>query len=283
MHVPDLLRDIRPQGAASAGPRERVAAWCPPVPGVVEVLHARFVRHVYPAHTHDTWTLLIVDSGAVRFDLGRHEYGAVVPRVTLLAPHVAHTGRAGTTAGFRKRVLYLDSSVLADALIGPAVASPTLTDPRLRQRISRLHDVLRRPEESLEAESRLALIASRIREHLRPTSVAPARHRRVADELRDLLDTRISIGLTLREASELLHAHPDHLVRAFTAAFGLPPHRYLTGRRVDAARHRLLGGEAPDDVAAAVGFFDQAHLTHHFTKQLGTTPARYARNRGSAA
>jgi AraC-like DNA-binding protein len=98
----------------------------------------------------------------------------------------------------------------------------------------------------------------------------------VAHDLRDLLDSRVRDGLTLREAGELLHAHPDHLVRAFTAAFGLPPHRYLTGRRLDAARTRLLAGEPPAAVASAVGFHDQAHLTRHFRRLLGSTPGRYA-------
>ena len=41
--------------------RPDVLAWSPSVKGVVEVLHARFTSHVYPMHTHDTWTLLLVD------------------------------------------------------------------------------------------------------------------------------------------------------------------------------------------------------------------------------
>ena len=39
------------------------------MPGVVEVFHAHFTEHAYPMHAHDTWTLLIVDDGAVRYDL----------------------------------------------------------------------------------------------------------------------------------------------------------------------------------------------------------------------
>jgi AraC-like DNA-binding protein len=250
-------------------------AWAPAVPGIAEVFHARFTDHAYPAHAHDTWTLLVVDQGVIRYDLHRHEHGALRSAVTVLPPHVAHTGRAGTEHGFRKRVLYLDTDVLELDLTGAAVVAPTLHDQLLRARVDQLHRVLDQPGSRLEAESRLALIGDRIRMHLRagrPES-PPAR---LAADLRDLLDERLTDGITLRAAAGILHAHPAHLVRSFTAAFGLPPHRYLTGRRVEAARRRLLGGEPVATVANAVGFHDQAHLTRHFTRLVGTTPRRFA-------
>jgi AraC-like DNA-binding protein len=88
---------------------------------------------------------------------------------------------------------------------------------------------------------------------------------------------RLPAELTLDEAARLLHAHPSHLVRAFGAEFGLPPHRYLTGRRVELARRLVLGGMPPAQVATAAGFHDRAHLTRHFRRVTGTTPGRFAR------
>jgi AraC-like DNA-binding protein len=247
------------------------------VPGIVEVFHARFTDHAYPEHAHDTWTLLVVDEGAIRYDLDRHEHGALRPAVTLLPPHVAHTGRAATHDGFRKRVLYLDTAVIPEALTAAAVDAPSVTDALLRTRVDQLHRVLDGPGTELEAESRLALIGDRIRQHLRGRAGEPPPARLAAD-LRDLLDAHLTSGLTLRAAAARLHAHPTHLVRTFTRAYGLPPHRYLTGRRVEAARRRLLDGEPVADVAVAVGFHDQAHLHRHFTRMLGVTPGRYARS-----
>ena len=57
---------------------------------------------------------------------------------------------------------------------------------------------------------------------------------------------------------------------------GIPPHRYLTGRRLDRARRMLLAGRRPAEVAVEVGFHDQAHLTRHFKRMLGVTPGAYA-------
>ena len=279
--------------------QERVRAWRPAVPGIAEVFHAHFVEHAYPPHTHDMWTLLIVDDGAIRFDLEQHPHGAVQPEVTLLPPHVAHDGRSATRHGFRKRVLYLDTSVLGEELIGAAVDRPSVPDAVLRQRVHQLHLVLAEPADGFEAESRLVLIRERLRQHLvghvglasdrAPVGLASDRGPAglasdralagLAGSLRDLLDARTATGISLHEAADVLHAHPAHLVRAFTRAYGLPPHLYLTGRRVELARRLLLAGQPAAQVAASAGFYDQSHLTRHFKRHLGVSPARYAADR----
>ncbi|WP_327167612.1 AraC family transcriptional regulator [Streptomyces subrutilus] len=259
--------------------RQQVSAWRPQVPGIVEVFHAHFTEHAYPMHVHEAWTLLIVDSGAVRYDLDRHRRGTPDDTVSLLPPQVPHNGSPATALGFRKRVLYLDLTQLDESFIGPAVDGPDLVDALLRRRVGQLHTALAEPDGALEAQSRLALIGERLRSHLRPRQ--PARPRRpdrgVAQELRELLDARLVEGVGLEEAARLLHAHPAHLVRAFSGAFGIAPHQYLTARRVDRARRLLLGGQPPGEVAAAAGFYDQSHLSRHFTRLVGTPPGRFAR------
>ncbi|MBX7549576.1 AraC family transcriptional regulator [Streptomyces sp. NPDC004232] len=257
--------------------RQEVSAWRPRVPGVVEVFHAHFTEYAYPMHVHDAWTLLIVDDGAVRYDLDRHEHGTPLDTVSLLPPHVAHNGSPATPDGFRKRVVYLDSTLLGEDLIGAAVDTPDLRDPVLRQRVGRLHSALARPGDELEAESRLTLVGERLRDHLRRrTDVPPYRPDPVlARRLRELLDARVVDGIRLEEAARSLHAHPAHLVRAFSGAYGIAPHQYLMSRRVGRARRLLLDGLAPVEVAAVTGFFDQAHLTRHFRRLVGVTPGRY--------
>ncbi|GAA4791453.1 AraC family transcriptional regulator [Actinomycetospora chlora] len=257
---------------------EEVRAWRPAVPGITEVFHARFVEHAYPSHTHDAWTLLLVDDGAVRYDLDRQEHGALPSSVTLLPPHVAHDGRSARPGGFRKRVVYLDDAALAGpSLVGRAVDHPAFDDPLLRHRVDQLHRALDHPGEELAAQSRLAFITERLAAHLGQEHGAARHDPGLAHRLRDLLDARLPAALTLDEAAGRLHAHPTHLVRAFTTEFGLPPHRYLTGRRIDLARRLVLGGMAPAAVATAAGFHDQAHLTRHFRRVTGTTPGRFAR------
>ncbi|GJF23541.1 AraC family transcriptional regulator [Streptomyces sp. HO565] len=257
--------------------QRKVSAWRPRVPGVVEVFHAHYTEYSYPMHVHDAWTLLIVDDGAVRYDLDRHEHGTPHDTVSLLPPHVPHNGSPATPDGFRKRVLYLDASRLGEELIGRAVDAPDLRDPVLRRRVGQVHAALARPGDELEAESRLTLIGERLHAHLRPRG-APGSARPdpvLARRLRELLDERVVEGVGLEEAGGLVSAHPAHLVRAFSTAYGIAPHQYLMSRRVELARRLLLAGRAPADVAGATGFYDQAHLTRHFKRLVGVTPGRY--------
>jgi AraC-like DNA-binding protein len=259
-------------------PAPRIRAWRPDVPGVAEALHAYFPRHAYPMHTHDTWALLVVDAGAIHYGLDRHEHDIGSSLVTLLPPYVAHDGRTVTPDGFRKRVLYLEPDRIDVGLLGRAVDHPGWFDPALRNQIHRVHQALAHPGDEFEAESRLSLVTDRLARLLASADPdpRPLRSRSLALRLRDLLDARVTDGVRLDEASRTLGAEPTHLVRAFRNEYGVPPHRYLVGRRLDAARRRLLAGERPASVAAAVGFYDQAHLTRHFKRLLGVTPGAYA-------
>lgn len=260
-------------------PVDEVRAWRPALAGVTEVFHARFSDHAYPLHCHDTWTVLIIDSGEVRYGLANHERRADTRRVTVLPPYVAHDGESARTGrGFRKRVLYIDTETISEELVGAAVDRSTIDDLALRRSVSGLHDVLDRPIDDLELESRLELIVGRIRRHLAasvgrcglPSSAA-------AESLRAHLDADPYRRHDLAEAASTLGWNSTHLIRSFSNTYGLPPHRYLISRRLDEARRQLLYGIPAATVAINVGFHDQSHLSRHFRSHLSATPGRYQR------
>ncbi|WP_210650613.1 AraC family transcriptional regulator [Nocardioides sp. SYSU D00065] len=265
-----------------ADPGAHVRAWRPDVPGLTEVLHASFASHAYPMHTHDAWTVLMVDVGGVRYDLDRREHQTEPSRVILLPPHVAHDGRAASAHGFRKRVLYLDTGQLDVRRLGRAVDQPDWADPTLRRAVDGVHRAVQRPGDELEAESWLALVTARLGRRIAGADEGPTDGRAptLARRLRDLLDAHVVEGISLATASAVLGARPSHLVRAFGLEVGVSPHRYLVGRRLDLARRLLLAGERPGVVAVEVGFYDQAHLNRHFRRMLGVPPAVYARSAG---
>ncbi len=90
LYVPDMSAE------------ERVRAWRPAVPGVGEVLHAHFTEHAYPAHTHAYWTVLLIDTGGVSYELERTPHDASPRSLTLLPPHVPHDGKAAVAGWVRQ-------------------------------------------------------------------------------------------------------------------------------------------------------------------------------------
>ncbi len=90
-------------------------------------------------------------------------------------------------------------------------------------------------------------------------------------------DSREDVAFDLRSLSEQLGTSRFSALRAFKRHFGLPPHNYQLHLRVERAQAGLRAGLSPARVAVECGFFDQSHLTRHFKKVLGTTPAQYAR------
>jgi AraC-like DNA-binding protein len=141
-----------------------------------------------------------------------------------------------------------------------------------------LHRALGSSGDAFEAQSIFVLVAARLGRHLGDRgSDDPEPGSPVVEDLRELLDARIFEGITLAEAGRILDVSPAHLVRSFTRRFGISPHRYLVGRRIDIARGRLLDGQPLAQVAADVGFHDQAHFTKHFKRHVGTTPGGYRR------
>jgi len=65
--------------------------------------------------------------------------------------------------------------------------------------------------------------------------------------------------------------------RGSKRATGITPQAARVAARANRARRMLGEGLAPAEVAAALGFADQAHLTRQFRLCFGTTPAAYRR------
>ena len=81
--------------------------------------------------------------------------------------------------------------------------------------------------------------------------------------------------VSLADIARAANLSPYHLTRVFKKAAGISPHQYLLQVRVNSARSLLTAGAGDRslaEIAAAVGFADQSHLTRHFKRMLGVTP-----------
>ena len=88
----------------------------------------------------------------------------------------------------------------------------------------------------------------------------------------------------VEELSTGLGVSKSHLVRVFSAAVGVPPGKYLTGVRVEAAKQLLCHREYPLEVVASLcGFSGANYLCRVFKKATGQTPATWRAAAAGAA
>lgn len=256
------------------------------LPGV-ELLHARGLCQRFARHFHRRYAVGVVEHGALEFRfLGRANV-ALPGSVNLTTPGEVHDGHPGSGPGWTYRMFYLDPDVVRRAAAeaaGRAVPAPdfgagVLADPTLAGEIQAVHRLLMDPGAPLLARQTrlLRMLAQWIARHgeaARPLPHAGNEPRAVA-RARDWLDAHCREDVPLDELARVAGLSPFHLTRCFSAALGLPPHAYLLGARVRLAKALLSGPMRLADIAAEVGFSDQAHFTHAFRRLTGLTPGRY--------
>ena len=114
-------------------------------------------------------------------------------------------------------------------------------------------------------------------------SAAPALPPLVQEAMEDIRANYAGL-YGVEELSERLGVSKSHLVRMFTAALGIPPGRYLTKVRVEAAMRLLLHREYTLDVVASLcGFSGANYLCRVFKKETGQSPAQWRALAGHTA
>jgi len=102
--------------------------------------------------------------------------------------------------------------------------------------------------------------------------LAPRRLRMV----QEYIEANLSDEITLADLAALAGVSSTHFCRAFHKSTGIASHQYMIRRRVERAKELLAKRELPIvEIALAVGFGNQSHMTTHFRRVVGTTPWRF--------
>ncbi|WP_433614759.1 AraC family ligand binding domain-containing protein [Dactylosporangium sp. CA-139114] len=249
----------------------------------LDLLTASYRRHQFARHSHATYAIGVVTRGEEQFHYRGELLRAGVGSLAILEPDEPHDGMAAHPQGWAYRVLYPSEALLFDGRPERAgFREPIVTDPRSVHLVRAAHEELTAGRDPLAAHSRLVwAFEAVIQRHgalrearggIRASDAAAAR--KVA-EIRDRLLADLRCAPSLRELAEGVALSPYHMLRLFRDATGFPPHAWLVLERVCHARHLLAAGRPPADVAEAVGFADQAHLTRWFKRVTGVTPAAF--------
>jgi AraC-like DNA-binding protein len=251
----------------------------------LEFLSARFVRHAYALHSHETFVIGVVEDGTASFWCGGQRHDSPAGTLMLINPGEPHTGQPSAAGGYRYSMIYPDPALFSVALrddrAGRRVVFPqrVIRDRGVAAGIRALHRATQEADSSLAKESLLVSVLGQLaRRHARFTSpsdddATDARLLRARASLHDRLEDNVRLEELAREAG----LSPFHFLRRFEARFGLPPHAYQRQARIERAKALLRRGASPVAAALASGFSDQSHLTRWFKRTLGVTPAQFAR------
>jgi AraC-like DNA-binding protein len=94
---------------------------------------------------------------------------------------------------------------------------------------------------------------------------------------KDMIDREFARELDVRALARRAHASPAHFSRSFKSAFGEPPHKYLTRRRIERAQELLRNTDlSVTEVSMGVGFRSLGSFSSAFRDLVGEPPSRYA-------
>lgn len=186
----------------------------------------------------------------------------------------------------RFQVVLFDTQVVdeARATLDCAVTAPKENalrsdDPRVAP-IAALHRALLRDDASAEELEGASCEALRALCELTTEHREPSRPRTswtiAVKRARALLDARFTETISLDQLAAHARLDKFRLCRAFRDEVGLPPHAYVTHRRVGRAGALLARGIPQAEVAASVGLYDQSQLHRHFKRIAGVTPGEYS-------
>ncbi|KEA63386.1 Transcriptional regulator, AraC family [Marinobacterium lacunae] len=100
--------------------------------------------------------------------------------------------------------------------------------------------------------------------------LAPYQLKRVIEYIESSLDRPIPLS----ELAAIADLSEYHFARMFRQSLGIPPHQYLTNRRLERARDLLITTKLPlTDIALRCGFSSSSHFSNCFRKNMGYPPS----------
>jgi AraC family transcriptional regulator len=92
------------------------------------------------------------------------------------------------------------------------------------------------------------------------------------------IEEHLAEDITVADLANVACLSIFHFTRAFAATTGVPPHRYVSRRRLETAKAMIATGRASlSEIALECRFSSQSSFTRAFQRAMGMTPAEYRR------
>ncbi|MDV5167401.1 AraC family transcriptional regulator [Photobacterium rosenbergii] len=253
--------------------------------GGLELLQAKYKRQNFSRHSHEGYTIGVIEKGAQRFYRTGGNHVAPKDHIILVNADEVHTGHAATEGGWEYRAMYPLPEQFAAMTEGigphpsvPYFPEPVVHDPEVAQQLRLVFSTLENSDNRLLRETLVygALVKLMARHSKTRSEFEPrTRGQKQVLLVKTFLDDFPQADVSLEELASLAGYSPYYLVRAFQKEFGLPPHAYQIQSRLRYARKLLKSGHSISDAAQEAGFHDQSHFHRHFKRAMGITPKQF--------
>lgn len=256
--------------------------------GGLEILDAKYEKQNFSRHSHEGYTIGLIETGAQRFYRTGGHHVAPQDTIILVNADEVHSGHSATEGGWSYRAMYPlpeQLELITKDFASPDYGAPYFTqavveDPELAKQLRLVfntleHSTNRLLNETLVYGTLIKLISRHGKSRLAPEKETKAK--RQLQLVKTFLDDFPQADISLSDLAKLATFSPYHLVRQFQKEYGLPPHAYQVQSRLRLARKLLKQGHSISDTAQECGFHDQSHLHRHFKKANGYTPGQYVK------
>jgi len=236
----------------------------------------------YHTHTHDEFSVGVIDAGNATYRNRQHKKIIRQGATVLINPAEAHSCNPDSGRPWSYRMLFIDAhwvnrlSSLTNSST-PLFAKTSVNSPVAYQQFSHVFEALEQNENPLAVDEKLiSLLMGHFlnRCDLARHQLEPQGNLNRAKEL--ILD-QLTENITLTSIAQVSGLSPYHLIRLFKQVYGQTPHAFQLDQRINRAKQLLKSGHSIAQVAQQLGFSDQSHFQRNFKKRHAVIPSIYQR------
>jgi AraC-like DNA-binding protein len=243
----------------------------PAAPRLTEAKAVRGFERAFKLHFHPERSIVLVHRGTSRARLGSTWYAVAEGDLVVIPaflPHVCNPDRKGH---WSYDLILVDEGRGSDA----AAARPTEGGGVVVQACDTCRMLFSRALSLREAQPLLDHLAGH-----GPASRGGLPHSRFKPTI-EAAAARLAGNLErpphLEELSRPIGLDAPAFIRAFRKEYGITPHAWVLCLRIARAKELLRAGVPLAEAALEAGFTDQSHLSRHFVRLVGLTPAVWVR------
>ena len=245
-------------------------------------------------HSHAFWELLYCrSSGGVEYLVGSNRYRLQKGDVILVPPGVSHRPilPEKLTEPYMRDVLWVNAEFmrgLVDAFPDSTAAqrdhsSPIRTADTRWEGIGKLFRAgvkeaeQRSPGWEAAVVGYTMLILSQLKRAFieRSAGMLKTEKRELLDDITAFIETDYASRLTLQDVAKRFYVSESTVSHLFKQKMGVSLYRYLTQRRLIAAKNQILEGMPLEMVAEQVGFSDYSAFYRAFKGEYGISPRQF--------